>query len=187
MSACLQVYKGSRGRLHIISCYAPTRAANRETKDEFFQELENIITSMPTRERYIILGDFNARVGSRTDNNDLWDNVRGLHRYGLVNDAGKELILSLHQATICNTWFKKKDIYKQTWQHPKCKQWSCIDYVVMRQKDRRMCLDVTVKRGAECITDHQLLCTKLRLNKITHKKKTNHTQEKDQCWRRQEI
>jgi len=24
-------------------------------------------------------------------------------------------------------------IYKQTWQHPKSKQWNCIDYVVMRQ------------------------------------------------------
>ena len=36
-----------------------------------------------------------------------------------------------------------------TWQHPKSKQSSCIDYVIMRECDRRMCSDVTVKRGAD--------------------------------------
>ena len=45
-----------------------------------------------------------------------------------------------------------------TWQHAKSKQWSYIDYVTMRECDRRMCSDVTVKRGAECNTDHQFLC-----------------------------
>ena len=50
-------------------------------------------------------------------------------------------------------------------------QWSCIDYVIMHQKDRRMCLDVSVKREAECNTDHQLLCAKFRLRKWTHKKR----------------
>ena len=63
MSACVQLVSDSpRDRLHIISCYAPTRAASRETKDEFFQELENIMASIPAGERYIILGDFNPRV-----------------------------------------------------------------------------------------------------------------------------
>lgn len=33
----------------------------------------------------------------------------------------------------------------------------------MRQKDKRICLDVTVKRGAECNTDHQLLCASVCL------------------------
>ena len=37
-----------------------------------------------------------------------------------------------------------------------------IDYVIMNQRDRRMCLDVIVKRGAECNTDHQFLHMKIR-------------------------
>ena len=28
----------------------------------------------------------------------------------------------------------------------------------MSQSDRRMCLDLAVKRGAECNTDHQFVC-----------------------------
>ena len=91
---------------------------------------------MPSRESFVILGDFNARVGSRDgDEGDVWTGVRGPHGLGAVNDAGRELLsfLSSHQSTICNTWFEKKTIHKQTWQHPKSKQWSSIDFVVMRQ------------------------------------------------------
>ena len=88
--------------------------------------------------------------------------MRGVHGYGTINDAGKELLsfLSDHRATVCNTWFKKKAIHQRTWQHAKSKQWSGINYVIMimNQHDRRMCLNVTVKRGAECSTDHQFLC-----------------------------
>ena len=55
---------------------------------------------------------------------------------------------------MCNTWFKKKEIHKVTPQHPKSKQWSCINNVIMRQMDRRLCLDVSVKRGAEYGMNH---------------------------------
>ena len=91
--------------------------------------------------------------------------MRGLHGCGVINDAGKELLgfLSALQATVCNTWFWKKDIHRVTWQHAKSKQWSCIDYVIMRESDRRMCSDVTGKRGAECNTDHQFLRASVRM------------------------
>ena len=45
--------------------------------------------------------------------------MREPHRFGSVNDAGKEL---------------------------KSNQWSCIDFAVMRQRDQAMCIDVTAKR-----------------------------------------
>ena len=87
----------------------------------------------------------------------------GPHRFREVNDAGKELLsfLLCHQAAVCNTWFEKKDVYKQTWQHPKSKKWNCIDFVVMNQLHRRCCVDVSVRRGAFCNTDHILVCAKL--------------------------
>ena len=89
---------------------------------------------------------------------DQWSKVWSPHGCGVTNDAGKELLgfLSTLQATVCNTRFRKKEIHRVTWQHPKSKQWSCIDYVIMRDCDRRMCSDVTGKRGAECNTDQFL-------------------------------
>ncbi len=63
---------------------------------------------------------------------------RGPHGYGGLSEAGKELLsfLSTNEATVCNTWFRKRDISKQTWQHPKSKRWHCIDYAIMRKAHR---------------------------------------------------
>ena len=93
------------------------------------------------------------------------ERVRGPFGMGEVNDAGQELLsfLTLNEATICNTWFEKKMIHRQTWQHTKSKRWHCIDYAVVRQKDRKLVLDAEVKHGAECQTDHQLLQVKVRM------------------------
>ena len=116
----------------------------------------------------ILLGDFNAQVGAREEEgeeDDLWQQERGPHGLGQCNDSGKELLafLARNEFIIFNTWFKKKDIHKKTWQNPKSKQWHCIDYAIMRRQDRKRCLNATVKHGAECNTDHQLLCIKVRI------------------------
>lgn len=121
-----------------------------------------------------MLGDFNARVGSRNAADvDEWEDTRGPHRWGQPNDAGRELMnfLSLNEATVCNTWFKKKSIYKHTWQHPKSKKWHCIDFAIMRRRDLKKCLDSSVKRRAECNTDHNLLRTKVRISKLYQPKR----------------
>ena len=89
----------------------------------------------------------------------------GPNGYGLENDAGKELLsfLLCHEVAVCNTWVEK-NIHKQMWQHPKSKQWSCIDYGMMSQRDRKYCLDVSGKRGANCNTNH-LVCVRLKFGR----------------------
>ena len=114
------------------------------------------------------MGDFNARVGSRVRSNeeDQWERVCGPHGVGEVNEAGEELLnfLLQNESTICNTWFYKKSIHKYNWQHSRSKVWHCIDFAIVRQKNRRQCLDAEVKRGAECHTDHQLLRIKMKMS-----------------------
>ena len=115
VSATLQVGNG-RERFHVVSCYAPTFAARRETKDDFYACLQEVLSAIPPQ------GDFNARIGSRTVGSD-WGGALGPHGFGNLNDAGRELLtfLAINEATVCNTWFQKKDIHKQTWQHPRSK------------------------------------------------------------------
>ena len=72
---------------------------------------------------------------------------------------------------MCNTWFKKKCIHNQTWQHPKSKQWHCIDYAIMRKAQRRLCMDVQVMHGAVCNSDHKMLRVKLQLGRKTFSKR----------------
>ena len=163
VTATLETGKGKSGRLHVLSCYAPTFAASREEKDKFFDLLQDALSAIPSGECYVMLGDFNARVGSRAVDDDEWWYERGPHGYGELNEAGRDLLsfLSTNEATVCNTWFQKRRIYKQTWQHPKSHKWHCIDYVIMRKEHRRKCLDVCVKRGANCNTDHSMVRAKL--------------------------
>ena len=158
VSATLSVGR-NKERLHVISCYAPTFAASREMKDEFYACLQAVLLEIPQRDNFVLLGDFNARIGSRSAGSD-WG---GPHGYGNLNDAGRELLtfLAINEATVCNTWFQKKEIHRQTWQHPKSKKWHCIDFAITRQSYRKRCLDAAVARGAECNTDHQLLKIKL--------------------------
>ena len=60
LSACLLIEKK---KIHVASCYAPTRAANREEKDKFLEKLDNMLSLIPEDDMYVILGDFNAALG----------------------------------------------------------------------------------------------------------------------------
>ena len=55
-----------------------------------------------------------------------------------------------------------------TWQLPGGKLWHCVDHIVMRQRQRRFCHDVSVLRRADCWTDHRLLRAKLFLANAHH-------------------
>ena len=83
VSACLQLGGRSRGKLHVVSCCAPTRTASRQEKDTFFDELNTILSSVPAGEKYIVHGYFNALVGSRQVVGDQWSEVRGPHGCGV--------------------------------------------------------------------------------------------------------
>ena len=91
----------------------------------------------------------------------------GPYGHEVLIEARRELLsfVSIKEATVWNTWFVKKAIYKQTWQHPKSKQWHCIYYAIMRKAHQRRCLDVMVVRGAQCNTDHMTVKVKVQVGR----------------------
>ena len=76
----------------------------------------SFLAVVPPGDQWIILGDFNARVGSRDFPGDQWDGMRGPYGFGELNDTGRELLsfVSSHQGMVGNTWFQKKDIHVAT-------------------------------------------------------------------------
>ena len=150
----------------IMSVYAPTFRATAEVKEEF-SDLQATIDGVDEHDVLLIVGDFNARVGGSERGRDVpaWDGVRGFHGVVKSNEAGVELLsfCALNELAIMNTFFEKKSIHKHTWQHSGSKKWYCIDYVIMKQGQRRWCSDVSVVRSAECWTDHKLLRARLYL------------------------
>ena len=146
----------------IISAYAPTMTNPDDIKEKFYEDLHSLVISTPASEKLIILGDFNARVGS---DHQTWDGVIGMNGIGRCNSNGLLLLqfCAEHELLITNTVFRLPARNRTSWMHPRSKHWHLIDYVLVRKKDRQ---DVRVTRsmcGADCWTDHRLIVSKMKL------------------------
>ena len=58
-------------------------------KDMFFDELRNCLSSVPAKDYHVLLGGFNARVGSSSGGDDNWRLVRECHKLGHLNGSGR--------------------------------------------------------------------------------------------------
>ena len=146
----------------IVSTYAPTMTNPDEVKDNFYEDLNTIITTVPSTDILIILGGFNVRVGSGST---TWEGVIGQYGVGNCNSNGLLLLQTYteHGLLITNTIFCLPTHNRTSWMHPCSKHWHLIDYVIIRKRDR---LDMWVTRamcGANCWIDHCLIISKLNL------------------------
>ena len=146
----------------IVSAYAPTMTNPDEVKDKFYDDLDNVISATPRTDKLILLGDFNARVGT---DHQTWEGVIGPEGVGKCNSNGLLLLRKCaeHDLLITNTVFRLPNRNKTSWMHPRSKHWHLIDYVIVLRTDRQ---DVKVTKtmcGADCWTDHRLVVSKLNL------------------------
>ena len=65
-----------------VSAKAPTAIVKK-----FMDNLQDTVDKIPASDVLILLGDFNARIGSGGDD-DLWLGVRSRHGVGVCNEAG---------------------------------------------------------------------------------------------------
>ena len=54
--------------LTLVSVYAPTQTNHDSIKEQFYEDLDKVIPDVPTKDKLVIVGDFNARVGSNSTN-----------------------------------------------------------------------------------------------------------------------
>ena len=148
--------------LHIIQCYAPTNDADDEKKDEFYLQLQAIVEKASTKDMVMMMGDFNAKIGS--DNNGYEDTM-GTHGLGVINDNGERFadLCANNQLVIGGSIFPHKRIHKATWISPDHVTENQIDHICISRKFRRAWQDVRVRRGADVPSDHHLLLTTVRL------------------------
>nr|KAG5703791.1 hypothetical protein BaRGS_009589 [Batillaria attramentaria] len=73
-------------KLNIIQCYAPTNDAEEEKKDDFYQQLQTVIDRGGAKDMTILMGDFNAKIGS---DNTGYEDTMGTHGLGQMNENGE--------------------------------------------------------------------------------------------------
>ena len=119
----------------IISVYAPTMTNPEENKEGFYSQLREVLSQVPKKDKLILTGDFNARVGCEQDK---WEGIIGPHGTGKCNSNG-ELLLALcseYGLVITNTIFMHREHHKVTWMHPRSRHWHLLDYVITRKEDQ---------------------------------------------------
>ncbi|XP_037867678.1 craniofacial development protein 2 [Bombyx mori] len=150
--------------LNVIQIYAPTAQAQDELIVDFYGKLEEILNSIPSREIKIILGDWNAKVGSTLDDNHIRSTV-GKFGLGIRNERGEKLIEFCieRNLSIMNTYFQHHPRRLYTWRSPGDRYRNQIDYIILDGRWRSSVSNVKTFPGAECRSDHNLLVANFSL------------------------
>ncbi|VDP16754.1 unnamed protein product [Schistosoma margrebowiei] len=148
--------------MNIIQCNTPTNDHIEDAKDQFYNRLQSIVEKFPTEDLTILMGDFNAKVG--TDNTGYEDIMK---RQGLEerNENGERFanLCAFSRLVIKGTMFPCKRIHKTTWTSPDHTTQNQIDHIYIKKTFRRTMEDVRTKRGADIASDHHLLVAKMKV------------------------
>ncbi|XP_037296657.1 uncharacterized protein LOC119189933 [Manduca sexta] len=148
------------GFVTILSVYAPTLTSSTESKDLFYDDLTSTVRQIPSGDRLILLGDFNARVGQ---DNISWPECLGNHGIGKINENGQRLLefCALNLLCVTNTYFKGKALHKVSWKHPRSGHWHQLDLILTKRNDLRDIKHTRSFHSADCDTDHSLVVAKM--------------------------
>ena len=140
----------------IVSAYAPTMANPEETKETFNSQLKGTLRNIPSIDKLILIGDFNARIGRE---NDKWPPALAKYGIGKCNANG-ELLLALStefDLIVTNIMFKQKDEHKTTWTHPRSRHRHMIYTssspdagIIWTFVAHEQCVEQTVGRTTRC-------------------------------------
>ena len=157
-------------KLTMIYLYAPTEVADDDVKEEFYTKLQELVGDVHQHNMLIITGDMNAKVGS---NNNCYESIMGNHGIGQRNNNGERLceFCGTNQLVITGTLFNHKNIHTATWNSPDGTTSNQIDHILVK---RKFITSVTsVLRSAHIGSDHNLVCTTIKLKLAKTKKDNN--------------
>ena len=152
----LRMRLAANRHITLINIYAPTMMYPEEEKEAFFSQLRTLIMSVPASDKLILLGDFNARVGS---DHFTWGPALGEFGKGQQNANGEPLacLCTELELAISNTYFDQPENHYYSWVHPRSKRAHLIDYVIIRRNDLKDLKCTRAMRGPDCYTDHYLI------------------------------
>ncbi|XP_071823877.1 craniofacial development protein 2-like [Apostichopus japonicus] len=149
-------FRTKEGILNIIQVYAPTSTHSDAESDQFYDVLQHHLQKVNKRERLILMGDFNAKIG--TDQN-TWSPAMGRFGLGKINERGEKLLefCMLNKLTVCSTHFQHKDCRKVTWTSPCGKYKNMIDFIITQQENLTTFKNCRSYCSADVGSDHNLV------------------------------
>ncbi|KAF7245610.1 Craniofacial development protein 2 [Varanus komodoensis] len=152
--------QGKPFSITVIQVCAPTSDAEEAEVDQFYEGLQHLLELTPKNDVLIIMGDWDAKVGSQKITG-----ITGKFGLGVQNEAGHRLVEFNQENTLvtANTLFQQPRRRLYTWTSPDGQHRNQIDYVLCSQRWRSSIQSVETRPGADCGSDHELLVAKFRL------------------------
>ena len=147
----------AEGPTNLVGVYGPTLHFPAETKDQFYESLDAVVSNIPTSENVLILGDFNA--------GESWPNVLGHYGIGKMNENGQRLLelCCYHNLCVTNTFFHNKTCHKVSWRHPGSKHMHQLDMIITRRGSVNNVCITRAFHSLDCNIDHSLIASKVKL------------------------
>lgn len=100
-------------RIRQIVVYAPTEKTPVADNSSFYNHLESLVSSTPPCDQIVILGEFNAVIGT---NRASYESVIGYFASGSINDISSRLLVvcSLKNLAVVGSFFRI-DVLRSTW------------------------------------------------------------------------
>lgn len=155
--------------LNIIQVYAPTTRGSEDQIESFYKDILSSLKD--TTEHTLIIGDFNAKVGLRKNDENK---VLGAWGYGVRNFRGETLIQFCleNEFKICNTFFKKRPKMKWTWRSPNGEIYNEIDFILAKKKNSSV--ENVQVINTSYPSDHRLLRVSYNLGVKKQKSRKNY-------------
>ena len=159
----------------IVQVYAPTSSYDDDEMEEFYEQLQAVVDTVPKQDILIVQGDWNGKVGedAQTD----WKSTCGPYCNKESNERGLRLLefAGANQLCLANTFGMHKPSRRWTWHSPGGKYHNQIDYILVKRRFKSSIKTAKTRSfpGADVGSDHELVMMTLKLRLNTAKKNSN--------------
>lgn len=184
---------GGNKKIRVVNCYGYTSLRAKQNPDKlnkFYDELHSV-AHVPSKWELFIIGDFNSKLGKRTQNDLITSNHSGKigrHGVGTRNENGEQMLEFMvgEDLTACNTLFDHPSRHKLTWQGENRKKnntpiYAQLDYILCRTRSTVLLKDSRSYGGATLRSDHKPVVARIRLDKhvLIHQNRKTSTKRFD--------
>ncbi|XP_016570931.2 craniofacial development protein 2-like [Capsicum annuum] len=133
-----------------------------EVKVSFWEDLDEVVRSVPSAEKIVIAGDFNGHIAVLPRG---YDDVYCGFGFGVRNGKGAALLdfARAFELVVVNSSFLKKEDHLITFRSVKVK--TQIDFLLLRKRYRGLCKNCKVISSEHLSTQHRQLVMDLSIRK----------------------
>ncbi|KAK3566679.1 hypothetical protein QTP86_003189, partial [Hemibagrus guttatus] len=153
--------------LNVVSGYAPHVGCELEEKERFWNELDEVMESIPTGERVVIGADFNGHVGEGNTGDEEVMGKFGVKERNLEGQMVVDFAKRMDMAVV-NTYFQKREEHRVTYKSGSRRPQ--VDYILCRRGNLKEISDCKVVVGQSVARQHRMVVMTLMVCKTKRSK-----------------